>query len=144
MSILKPVTAWDGVLHSLVVADTRPLRLALALVAFLYPFQLFANVHQAHYEAFIETIKLPTAIHIWTAIFWVHGISLIVGLSGRYNTWTLMIEGVMGWMLWTWLAVILSVAQGSAHPTLATAILMTWILARYPTHWTRWGHRDDR
>ena len=143
MSILRPTNAWEGLAHAVVVSDTRPLRLALAIMAFLYPFQLFARLHDPIYAAFIDTLKSPGAIYIWTMFFWVHGFSLLAGLSGRYNTWTLMVEGVMGWGIWTWLAVILSVAQGTPHPTLGAALVMTWIGWRYPTHWTRWGSRDD-
>lgn len=143
MSIQKPQTVWEGIQHSVLVAQTRPLRLILALLNFLYPIQLWARRDDAVYQTLINSMPTAFPIVMWSALFVFNGIYLVKGLSGEYNVKTLMLEGVLGWSLWTWTAVVLSSSQGSPHASLISAIVMTWILWRYPTHYTQWGRRDD-
>ena len=142
MSVQRPETVWEGVLNAIAIADTRQMRLIMALMNFSYPLQLFARRDDPLYAAFINSIPLEYGLYIWIALFWLNGVALFIGLSGRYNAFTLLAEGALGLAIWGWAVIVLSVAQHSGHataPALLAILIITW---RYPTHWMRWGSRD--
>lgn len=130
-------------LYTLFQADTRPLRLALAIVNVFFSIYMIQQAgRDINFMQMFASIPWSRPEYIWGVAFLCHAYYLIIGLTGRYNFRTLMIEGVFGWGLWTWTAITHWVVQGGPGPTFACSLMMTWIVIRYPTHWTAWGDRD--
>lgn len=129
---------------SLMYGETTAVRLWMAAVEMLLALYLLkaANI-TPYFTSMLASAPTDNPSLTWAIVFFVHSIVLILGLSGRYNIWTLLIEGVMGWCAWGVVAITNMVDQGFPGPFTACWLAMTWILIRYPTHWVNWGRRDD-
>ena len=124
--------------------ETTMVRLWMAAVEMMLSLYLVKAAHiTPYFHSMLASAPTDDPIVAWALVFFVHSIMLILGLSGRYNFLTLMIEGVMGWCAWGVVAITNTVDQGFPGPFMACWLAMTWILIRYPTHWFRWGKRDD-
>ena len=134
---------WQRVKHAILFGETAPVRLWMAMVELLLALYLLKAAHiTPYFEHMLASVPYDNPILIWSLVFFVHAISLIIGLSGKYNVWTLLIEGVMGWCAWGVVAISNAVDQGFPGPFAACWLAMSWILIRYPTHWVTWGERD--
>jgi hypothetical protein len=135
---------WARVSRIVLYGDTASMRLWLSLVEILLGLYLWNAAHiTPYFESMLASLPVTNPIFWYSTLFWVHSLFLIAGLTGRYSVWTLMFEGVMGWCLWGIVAISNTVQQGFPGPFSACWLVMTWILIRYPTHWVRWGERDD-
>lgn len=145
MSVSRPRTIGEGLLNAIAVANTRPLRLLLAIINVIFIHNLIYLSDAISVVILIGSMPFSERYMqvFWTLAFAVHSLYLIKGLSGDYNFYSLMFEGVLGWCLWTWFTLVVWIATGIVPVTLVGTIAMTWILIRYPTHWTRWGSRED-
>lgn len=132
------------VVVSLMYGETAAVRLWLAAVELLLSLYLLkaANI-TPYFTSMLASAPTEYPALAWALVFFTHSIVLVLGLSGRYNLWTLLIEGVMGWCAWGIVAITNAVDQGFPGPFMACWLAMTWILIRYPTHWIEWGRRDD-
>jgi hypothetical protein len=135
----------DYLSYTLLFGDTRPSRFWLAMVNIFFAWYLYGQWDaDPNFTMQLAAFQFHahTAAFIWIALFIVHAVFLLVGLKGKYNFLTLLFEGWMGWSIWTWTAITHWMMQGFPGPTAACALMMTWIMIRYPTHWTTWGSRD--
>lgn len=135
---------WLRVKRAVLIGDTVPVRIVLALVEALLSVYLWKAAHiTPYFEAMLASLPVANPIFWYSLLFGGHSLMLIAGLSGRYNIWTLMFEGVLGWCLWGIVTITNTAQQGFPGPFAGCWAAMTWILIRYPTHWVRWGRRDD-
>lgn len=124
--------------------DTAGVRLMLALIEILLSLYLFNAAHiTPYFEAMLSSLPTDDPRLAYSVFFAGHSLFLIAGLTGKYSVWTLMFEGVMGWCLWGIVAITNTIQQGFPGPFFGCWVVMSWILIRYPTHWVRWGERDD-
>lgn len=71
----------------------------------------------------------------WALLFLIHGIALLYGvLSRRYSTYQLILEPMLGLVLWGVSAVSHFMPQGAIGPVMVAATIHFWLLIRYPTH----------
>lgn len=125
--------------QTLLRSDTKPTRLWLGLVNLTFAIYVILG---ADYGMQVQISGLPYehADWIWAGLYVINGLFLLKGIGGQFNAATLVFEGILGWFLWTFAAVVNGLAQGFPGPTTVCALMATWILIRYPTHW---GPRDD-
>lgn len=134
---MKIVSFRQGLKETLFLDSTRPLRLMLSMVEWLFVVYLVSQASTPQFQIMLKVADANT----WTALFLVNSFFLLAGLTGRYNRLTLFGEGVLGMCLWWMTAITNWAAQGLPGPTLICAICMTIILVNYPTH-KRWGRND--
>lgn len=81
------------------------------------------------------TPSWATEKYFWGYLLLFHACALLKGLSGKYGMIPLIFEGVLGWALWTVIA--MTNIFNEAHPGISFAgfLVATWLLIRYPTHW---------
>lgn len=128
-------------LESLVWADTKPTRLFLAMIDFTFAAYMWSDRSVDDMAIMVNSIPTNYPLILWSTLFALHGLALLKGLSGKFNFFTLMIEGVLGVALWGITALTNTLAQGYVPGPSTVALLMTvWLLARYPSNW---GPRDD-
>lgn len=118
--------------------DTRLIRFFVALIDLSFISYLYADWNN---PSFGELRKISFVM--WSMGLTLHSLALLWGLSGSYNLFTLLIEGVLGWVIWVAVAVTNWTAQGGPGPSLVMAIIVTWLLARYPKNIFQWGKRDN-
>ena len=123
---------WWRLVDIVAFSDTRPTRLFLATVNVLFAVYMTSDV--AADDMQVMNQWLPTG-HLIVALFLINGAALLVGLVGRHNMFTFLLEGLLGWTLWAFAATTNWLAQGVPGPSLAVSLAMTWVLVRYPTHW---------
>ena len=127
-------------LHSLVWGDTKPTRFFLALLDFAFAAYMWTHAAEDDMAQMIHAIPSSHPTALWSLLFLTHGTALLIGLRGRFNFFTLLLEGVLGIALWGIAALTNSIEQGLPGPTIVAFLMTAWILVRYPTHW---GERDD-
>lgn len=135
---MRIMSFWRAIAQTLYGDSTRPIRFILALVEVLFVSYL---LKMADSEQF-DLMWTVTGAYAWSAGFLVHAGYLLYGLTGKYSTTSLFVEGLFGMCLWWVTAITNWVAQGVPGPTLACAIAMTIIWANYPTH-KPWEDRDN-
>ena len=70
---------------------------------------------------------------LWGIAYLVHCCALWYGvLTRRYSHTLLVLEGVLGVVLWTASAVCVGIAQGAPGATCAGLMMAYWLLVRYP------------
>ncbi len=108
---------------------------SLAFSIFIFNSHLF-DYYNAEYHL-MSTIS-PTWIDsrvFWGSLFILNGTALLYGIVFRiFNTYLLLLEGVLGLALWGSSAVAVFFAQGTVGAHTVVALLALWVLARYPTH----------
>lgn len=133
---MKIMSFWQALAQTIYGDSTRPLRFVLALVEIFFVTYLLKMAADDQFDVMWKVAGAWT----WSVGFVVHATVLLRGLTGRYSTMSLFVEGIFGMALWWITAITNWVAQGVPGPTLACAITMTIIWANYPTH----KHWEDR
>lgn len=73
---------------------------------------------------------------VWAIGFLTHGCALIYGvLTHTYNKLLMVLEGILGTVVWTTSAVVIVITQNTIGAQAAAALIAVWLLVRYPTHW---------
>ena len=134
---MKIMGFWQALAQTIYGDSTRPIRLILAIVEVLFVSYLLKEADTDQFDMMWKV----TGAYAWSVGFLIHAAFLLRGLTGRYSTFSLFVEGVFGMALWWITAITNWAAQGAPGPTLACAIAMTIIWANYPTH-KYWEGRD--
>lgn len=80
---------------------------------------------------------------VWIVGFTTHGLSLIYGaFTRKYNTFLLLLEGVLGVACWSAAGATTTIAQGAPGGTTVGALISLWVLVRYPTH-HEWENNEE-
>lgn len=125
------------ILDLLLMGSTLEVRFFLCLFSLGMAVDLAFDLHPCH-----ETIVLFQLTPSWAQpnFFWgfpffLYAMMLFKGLGGRYGIIPLLLEGILGWAIWTLVAVTYFVVESHPGPEVAGALAATWLLVRYPTHW---------
>lgn len=134
---MKVISLKEAILRAVYVDSTRQLRFVMMLVEWCFIAYFIAQADDDQFNVMWKALELKT----WAALFFIHSLFLLRGLTGRYNKTTLFGEGILGMFLWWITAITNWTAQGSIGPSFACAIAMTIILVNYPTH-KDWGRYE--
>lgn len=73
---------------------------------------------------------------VWGLGFLIHGGSVIYGVATHsFNRLLVVLEGLLGTIVWTTSAVVVVVTQHTVGAHVVGALVAFWLLVRYPTHW---------
>lgn len=121
------------IIRLLLWGETALLRFWLSLCSFGYATWVafdpnYASGHQ-------EAVSLAS-VNTQVVLFLVHGAAVLYGVvTGRYNTFLLLCEGLLGVFLWFGLGLAETVHQGTPGPMLVAGCIAFFLLIRYPTHY---------
>lgn len=122
---------YRGILFTLLYGNTGPVRFWIAILDIVYAFFLYKKADLNMLAIFPHEY----ANILWAALFTVNALFMLYGLFGNYCRLVFLLEGIMGWGLWTFTAIVNTIAEGVPGPLFVCALIMTWIIIRYPTQW---------
>lgn len=120
----------------LVLSQTGATRFWLGLASiglsiFLY---FSTTIHEPYSEYRLMILLAPDGL--WALGFFIHGASLWYGVfTQTYNKLLLLLEGILGTVVWWACAITVSIAQQAPGAILSGACVALWLCIRYPTHW---------
>lgn len=118
--------------HLLLKADTAPTRFWVALASAGFSAEQVVDV--TGISARLMQMFAPS--WVWSALFAIHACALAYGIvTARFSKPLLFSEGILGAALWWGAALCHAVAYSSPDASIAGALIATWLLVRYPTHW---------
>lgn len=112
--------------------NTIVARFWLSVLGFFFAMDMLADVGEP--ADLIMLLMAPS--WCWATLFLVNSTALLYGvITKRYDTILLVLEGVLGTTLWFTAAIAHWYSQGAPDAVTAGALMATWLLIRYPTHW---------
>lgn len=120
---------------TLLVSDTRAVRLFFAILSILFGIDMYLDVAAPEFVAIYSmTPRISNPNVVWSLSFMMYGMLLIKGLAGRHGLFYLVFEAIFGWTLWTMLAVSSTLIHHHVDIVSGGTIIATWLLVRYPIH----------
>jgi hypothetical protein len=114
-------------------ADTSVVRFWFSIATIIFGITYLvpnANVLPHHYMEKLASHRT------WGFLFLVNGLSMIYAvMTRRYDKILLILEGVLGFVLWVSFSTLYMYFTQSIVPAMACAFISFWLLLRYPTHW---------
>lgn len=121
----------------LLIESTLSVRFFFALASLGYGIDIWNDKtgDQAYHLLYNLAPYWTTAETFWGGLFVFYAFMLLKGLTGQYGFWHLILEAILGWSIWTATAIVNITVTGYPEATVGGAIIATWLLVRYPTHW---------
>ena len=121
----------------LLIDDTLSVRLFFALCSLGYGIDIWFDHSQSQPYKLLYSLSphwaKPEAF--WGVLFIFYALMLLKGLTGQYGFWHLIFEAILGWSIWTVTAFVNVAVTGYPEASIGGAMIATWLLIRYPTHW---------
>jgi hypothetical protein len=119
-------------IHMFVKENTIVARFWLATLSFFFAVDMLIDIG----EPSDILMQLMAPAWCWATLFFVNSAALLYGvITKRYDTFLLILEGILGTALWFCAAFAHWYSQGAPDAITAGALMATWLLIRYPTHW---------
>lgn len=111
-------------------------RLFFGFVTFLFGI-FFFNVSPTYWATGEYAYMMKLAPWwLWGTGFLVNGIAVMIGAyTNKYSKPQLLLEGVLGVVVWIGSAYAVVVSQNTIGAHVAAGLIAFWIYVRYPTHW---------
>lgn len=117
--------------------DTTQTRIFFSMVSFGWVLYILADKigFAARHPNVAEYVANPSTLAI---LFSVYACAVFYGAcTGRFSFILLLIEGFLGVYLWMGVGIADALGQGAPGPTFFAGLIALFLLARYPTHYTR-------
>ena len=124
-------------IKALVSDDTIQLRFFFAIVSFGWVSYILSDraAFALHHPYVVEYMTTPEKLG---TLFFTYSCALMYGaITGRFSFILLLIEGYLGVFLWMGVGIADWVQQGAPGPAFFAGLIAAFLLARYPTHYTR-------
>ena len=128
---------YQNVRDMLLIGQTLSVRFFFAIFSLLAAMDVWLDRSSDAAITLLMTFT-PGAVPLvgfWVFLFIAHALMLLKGLSGRYGVIHLLLEAVLGWILWASLSMAYMYTEGHPGIPFAGFLVATWLLIRYPTHW---------
>lgn len=122
---------------ALVSDNTIQLRVFFSLVSFGWVSYILSDkaAFADHHPYVVEYMSAPEKL---ATLFLVYSCAIMYGAAtGRFSFILLLIEGYLGVFLWMGVGIADWVQQGAPGPAFFAGLIAAFLLARYPTHYTR-------
>jgi hypothetical protein len=121
----------------LLIDDTLSVRFFFAMCSFGYGVDIWYDhaKDQSYHLLYSLAPHWTTPESFWGTLFVFYSIMLLKGITGQYGYWHLIFEAILGWSIWTVMAIVNVTITGYPEASIGGAIVATWLLVRYPTHW---------
>ncbi len=116
-------------------SETTAARFWFGLLSLGYAsFLVFSEYAHHPGSSYVLMFKIA-AEWVWATAFILNGLALLYGsFTRKYNTFLLLLEGVLGVAVWSAAAAATTIEQGAPGGTTVGALIALWVLVRYPTH----------
>ncbi len=97
-------------------------------------FGYFMLNSQIAFSEYALMLKIASP-EIWCMLFTIHGLAMLYGVSQNlHNKILLLLEGILGIIIWTTAGIAVTIAQGALGAIIAGTLISFWLLVRYPTN----------
>lgn len=125
---IRPV---GSLAYILLQSETAAVRFWFGLTTIFFGLFMVSN-SASQWEYLITFYIMP--YWAWGIGFIVSGCSILRGaITGRYSFKTMLLESVLGTILWVSVAVSSMMSQGSPGAVTIAGLMSLWLLVRYPT-----------
>lgn len=111
-------------------------RMFFGLATFLFGV-FFLNASSTYWSHGEYAFMMKLAPYwLWGTGFLINGAAVMIGAyTNKYSKPQLMLEGVLGVVVWIGSAYAVVVSQNTIGAHVAAGLIAFWIYVRYPTHW---------
>lgn len=116
----------------LLIGPTQMLRLWFGLTACFFAIFITSNAAASDNEYTLSFQVMPQLL--WAFLLVINGTALVYGsITSRYGKLGLLLEGILGTLLWTALGITSMISQGSLGGITIAIAISAYLLIRYPT-----------